>query len=260
VLCFHGSPGARYEHHPDESIARSLCARVIVPDRPGYGLSDFLPGRRLLDWPEDVAQLADALRLGSFALVGYSGGGPYAAACAFKLPERLTRVALVASPAPPARPGMLAGMEPLNRLTFALGRLPWPAQRPLYALGASYVRRDPLRAVRRIVPLLPPEDRAVLARPEVKQVFVEAAAEAFRQGGRGAAWDDRLCARPWGFALDALTTATSLWQGERDSMVTPAMGRYLARTIPNCRANFLPDAGHLVFYTHWERILSDVLA
>lgn len=43
-----------------------------------------------LDWPDDVADLADELELDRFVVLGGSGGGPFAAACAFRIPARLT--------------------------------------------------------------------------------------------------------------------------------------------------------------------------
>src|SRR5437868_4337089 len=89
VFFFHGSPGSRLQRHPDPSITSSFGARIITVDRPGYGRSDFQPGRRLLDWPADAAQLADALSIERFAAIGLSGGGPYLLACAYAMPERL---------------------------------------------------------------------------------------------------------------------------------------------------------------------------
>jgi pimeloyl-ACP methyl ester carboxylesterase len=85
VLLAHRTAGSRLERHPDDAIARSLGARLIVPDRPGYGLSTFQRGRTLLEWPEDVVALADALGIERFALLGLGGGGPYALACACRI-------------------------------------------------------------------------------------------------------------------------------------------------------------------------------
>ncbi len=76
VFLCHGTPGSRLDRHPDETIATSLGVRLIVPDRPGYGLSSFQTGRSLLDWPADLDQLADSLGIGRFAVVGVSGGDP----------------------------------------------------------------------------------------------------------------------------------------------------------------------------------------
>ena len=86
VLFFHGFGTSRVICPPDDALARSVGARLIAVDRPGIGLSDPLPGRRLLDWPADVAQLANQLQLDRFAI----GVGPVAV----RTPPR------VASPSP----------------------------------------------------------------------------------------------------------------------------------------------------------------
>jgi pimeloyl-ACP methyl ester carboxylesterase len=67
--------------HLGEDAPRAAGVRLVLVDRPGYGRSDHQPGRTLLDWPADVAELADALAIERFAVFGMSGGGPYAAAC-----------------------------------------------------------------------------------------------------------------------------------------------------------------------------------
>src|SRR5690625_7374350 len=82
VLLFHGSPGSRVQHHPDPELARQAGVRLITADRPGYGLSDAAPGRSLRDWAGDTAQLADALGLDRCSIIGISGAGVFALACA----------------------------------------------------------------------------------------------------------------------------------------------------------------------------------
>src|SRR5262245_6028460 len=79
VFYFHGWPGSRLE----AGFFEIPGVQMIGVDRPGYGLSDPHPKRKLADWPNDVAALADHLGFGKFAIVGMSGGGPYAAACAY---------------------------------------------------------------------------------------------------------------------------------------------------------------------------------
>ncbi|WP_404828537.1 alpha/beta fold hydrolase [Streptomyces canus] len=46
-------------------------------DRPGYGDSDRLPGRRGADAARDVAEPAGALGLGRFSVLGHSSGAPH---------------------------------------------------------------------------------------------------------------------------------------------------------------------------------------
>jgi len=90
LFYFHGHPGARLEARFLAEQAAQTGIRLIGVDRPGMGQSSFQTGRRLLDWPDDVAELADSLQLDRFAVVGFSGGGPYALACAYKISHRLT--------------------------------------------------------------------------------------------------------------------------------------------------------------------------
>jgi len=83
VLYFHGWPGSRLDFAANDAIAASAGVRVIAVDRPGMRGSDFQRSRRVLDWPADVASLADALGLDRFAVLGFSFGGPYARACGY---------------------------------------------------------------------------------------------------------------------------------------------------------------------------------
>ncbi len=94
----------------------------------------------------------------------------------------------------------------------------------------------------------------------MQRIFVENFAEAFRQGTVGPAWEGWLLSRPWGFRLERVAVPVYLWQGEADVAVTPVMGRYMAHKVPNCRARFLPDEGHLVLITHWREILEELIS
>ena len=82
VFYFHGWPGSRCEPRLLHSVCAELQLRLVAPDRPGLGLSDFQRGRKLLDWPKDVCELADRFGVFRFTVLGVSGGGPYALACA----------------------------------------------------------------------------------------------------------------------------------------------------------------------------------
>ena len=100
VLFFHGSPGSSYIHSDMAGIAAQRGIRLIAVDRPGYGLSGSQPGRTMLAWPDDIAVLADVLGLQRFAIIGFSGGSPYTLACAYRLPNRVTKIALAGAFAP----------------------------------------------------------------------------------------------------------------------------------------------------------------
>jgi pimeloyl-ACP methyl ester carboxylesterase len=256
LFYFHGWPGSLVEGRLADQSAKARRVRLIALDRPGMGLSDFQARRTLIDWPADVVQAATALGVDRFAVLGISGGGPYAAACAWKLPERLIGVGIVSSLAPLDVPGATAGMGRLNRASFKLaGHLP-VLRRLLMARVAVSVPRRPDRVLER--GLGTAVDRQYLQRPEVRDVLVEALSEAFRRGSRGPAWELGLYARPWGFRVEDIRTRVHLWHGEQDANAPVTMGRYLARAIPECQATFFPAEGHLHFIDRLSEILAAV--
>jgi pimeloyl-ACP methyl ester carboxylesterase len=260
LLFFHGMPGSRLSAQIGDAAAKKLGVRTVAPDRPGYGLSDFKPGRTFLDWPDDVVELADALDIERFPVGGVSGGGPYAAACAFKIPERLTAAGIISGVGPFDVPDATQGMSRQNRLLFGVARrLPWVTNVPMWlmALGA---RRFADRFMSIMTRSLPEPDRAVLSRPDIRAAFVQDATEAFRSGGRGAAWEAVMYARPWGFRLEEIAMEVHLWQGELDVNVPPPMGRYQAGAIPNCKAAFYPEEAHLLLIDHMEEILGALVS
>ena len=260
VFYFHGFPGSRLEARLADQVAARLGVRLIALDRPGFGLSDFKPRRTIFEWPDDVIKIADALGISRFATIGVSGGGPYAAACALRIPQRLTAVAIVCGLGPLDSPDRTDRMIRENRLIFFLARrLPWVARTSLWR-AAYLVQRNPEGMLGCMIDALPDPDKTVLTRPEVKTTIKENVVEAFRSGSRGAACELLLFTRPWGFLLKDIATRVDLWHGEQDESVPPTMGRYQARTIPNCRAIFYPGEGHFsLAINHMEEILSSLL-
>jgi pimeloyl-ACP methyl ester carboxylesterase len=255
LFFFHGMPGSRLEGELAATSAKKLGVRVIATDRPGYGLSDFQPRRTFLDWPPDVVALADALAIDRFAVAGVSGGGPYVAACALKIPERLTAAGIIAGVSRFDVPDATVGMSRQNRFLFGLARrIPWLARPPMALMGFA-ARHFTDRFMSTMVRSLPAPDQAALADPQMQAIFKKDSVEAFRSGSRGAAWELVMYARPWGFRLEEITMPVYLWQGELDKNVPPSMGRYQAHAIPNCRATFYPGEGHIsLVVNHVEEI------
>jgi pimeloyl-ACP methyl ester carboxylesterase len=254
VICFHGWPGARVEARLGDDAARDRGVRLIAIDRPGMGLSAFQPARAFVDWPDDVVEVAASLGLDRFAVLGISGGGPYAAACAWKLADRLTSAGIVSSLAPFDVPGATAGMGRRNRLAFRLVQNLGVLRRILMARVARSVSREPERILEKGVTAA--VDRQYLDRPVVRKILAESLSEAFRAGSRGPAWEMGLYTRPWGFRLDEIRAPVHLWHGEQDVNAPISMGRYLASTIPGCRATFYPGEAHLHFVDRLREILA----
>ena len=260
VLLFHGLPGSRLTRHPDGEIARRLGVRLLTFDRPGIGLSTPLPGRRFVDWPRDVGELADAEGLERFAVVGWSGGAPYALATAHELPDRVTRVGLVAPLAPLAGTPFAGELSPAMRRRARIARtLPWLVWLTVVAETRAFAR-NPERALRRAFARAPAADRAVLDDPALRGMLLDSRREAYRQGPTRLLDDALLYLRPWGFDPADVRVPVRLWHGEEDVTLAPAMGRYLASVLPSCEAEYVAGEGHMICVTRWEQILAATAA
>ncbi len=262
VLHLHGLLSSRLEGCAKgvSDTAAQVHARLITPDRPGMGLSDFKPGRTILDWPDDVVELADALQLDRFAIVGVSGGGPYAAACALKIPQRLTAVGIVSGLGPLQVPHATEGMYNRERWLFTIARPAPRLGRLLLAWMSRDIQRDSLSVVSQIWGQLAEPDRETVAHPDVRDMLCGMAKEAFRSGASGPAWDVALVARPWGFSLRDIPMEVNLWQGGRDCLVPPSMGRYQAHALLKCCFQFYPEEGHVsLVVNHCGEILDTLV-
>jgi len=261
VIYCHGSPGSRLDLANMEETLNQAGVRLIALDRPGIGLSDFKPGYQLLDWPDDVIELADELDLDKFGVLGLSGGGPFCAACSYKIPERLTKASLVSGIGLIDEPGATEGMGQTNKRIFSLARRANWLIRLQYALMARGLKSDPDRVLKQMKTAFPEPDRVLLEQhPEEAQSLLDSMSEALRAGTKGIAHEWSLYVRPWGFNLEDISIEVDLWHGEADTNVPVSMGQQMAQAIPNSTTHFLPNEGHVsLFVNHLEEILSELV-
>ena len=244
VFYCHGFPGSRLEVLFADDIANGLSIRLIGVDRPGYGLSDPQPLRSFTSWAADIVELADFLKIPRFHILGVSGGGPYAATCAYMLPFRLLSVGIVCGLAPISSHGILHGMNLINRFGLLLSaRLPSLIKAILIPVSIL-IRHHPNIAWSFVAYRAKQPDRSFLMRRNIHQVMCMTFREAMRSGIEGASSDLRLYTTDWGFRLDDIRVPVDLWHGEFDHIVPIAMGRWMAASIPGCHASFSAVHGH----------------
>ena len=259
VFFFHGWIGSRLDFRPNDAIASSIGARVIAIDRPGCGLSDFKSGRTILDWPYDVAELADGLGIDQFAVSGHSFGGPYVAACAYKIPDRLTAAGIVAGIGPLNRPGATKGLPTPPRLgLWAAGHAPLFFMK-LYVWQMAWLTRHPKILWKGLSSQLPKAEVEMFSRPEFDGLL-DGMSEMLRSGNRGAIWDAKVFTSPWQFQVEDIRMKVHLWYGEADRNVPLQMGEYYKRAIPECDATFYPGEGHFIMYSRAEEILKTLIS
>lgn len=256
LFLFHGNPGSRLCWGEWPGLESVAGARLIAPDRPGYGRTDF-HSSALESWPADIRALADHLRIDQFAVFGPSGGAPYALACAWKLPDRLTAVGVFGAVGPNAPRAVVGALGSL-KLLWRIARPLQPLVRLQMRLMARVARRDPERLARSMRNLeLREEDRPVLDRPEILRVFKVDFPEAYRQNGIGSAYDATIPAN-WPIPLGEVRMPVRLWHAERDPLVGN-MTVYLAEHLPNAELRRLPGVGHLWILDHLPDVLESLL-
>ncbi|MBI9046936.1 MAG: alpha/beta hydrolase [Anaerolineaceae bacterium] len=257
VMVFPGAPSSRILPLRKDQAAE-LGVRLIVVERPGFGLSDFKKGRRLLDWPKDVASFADELGLEEFAVVGISAGGPYAAVCASKLPQRIKRVAIIGGVGPMDHEEFADEMPRIRKAGIKIARkVPWM----LTVLLSLFFnpQLNPEAFYERILSGNSALDQAKLRNPEMKSVLIRNYQEATREGMQGFANEAVILSDHWGFDLKDIQIPVDVWHGEKDENVSLSAARHLVQNIPDCTAHFLPEQGHWLHLEYWREILTALI-
>lgn len=260
VFLLHGTPGSRLSARPDDTELQRLGVRLVTYDRPGYGLSDPHPGRSVADAADDVRAIADALDLDTFAVLGRSGGGPHALACAALLPDRVTRVASLVGLAPYDAAGLdwMRGMVEMNRQQYSAAiRGARQLAQMLYPQVVA-MRSNPEHLVRRLEAQAPPEDVATLSDPGYRSELARSMHEAIDRSLDGWAADSLAFTRPWGFDPSWIRTPTLLWHGTRDVFSPVAHARWLANRIKGA-VLLLSDRGSHLCAAHAQQEALDWL-
>ncbi len=235
VFWLHGSPNIGSPPEPLFAAAEANGLHWVSYDRPGYGGSSPHDGRTIASAAADVAAIADALGIGRFAVLGHSGGGPHALACAALLPEHVIAAVSVSAPAPFDADGLdwfaerSPGIAAENRAA-AGGRATleahWAEAEP-EDMGAFFTEAD------------------MAALDGRWSWLADVASQAIEQGNEGFLEDTLAGAKSWGFRPEAIRVPILIMHGAKDKMVPCAHGKWLAACCPAAESRIVPDAGHI---------------
>jgi pimeloyl-ACP methyl ester carboxylesterase len=260
-LVFHcGTPNAPAEF-PSlfDAVARQGW-QLVAHARPGYAGSTRHEGRSVADVAADVAAILDHIGQTEFAVLGWSGGGPHALACAALLPDRCRAAASLAGVAPYDAAGLdfLAGMGPENVEEFGAAASSHDELRAFLDRFAAGVRDvTPDQVADQLGGLIDHVDRGALT-GDLAESLARMLRRAVSTGVDGWFDDDIAFVTPWGFDLEQITVPVAIWQGAHDKMVPFAHGQWLAQHIPNARVHLYDDEGHLSLVNQLPRILDDL--
>lgn len=245
LVLIHGASGSGRDMTFDLVGRLSDRYRVIVPDRPGFGYSDALPGGGTLAQQADLlADLAVELGADRPLVVGHSYGGSVALAWAVQ------------------RPRNIAGL-----VTLAAASHPWQGDLPLfYRVTSSALGRAvavpaiaalvPANTVNGMVegvfaPQSEPEGYAAHFGPLMSASRKTLAANAQQR----ATLKDELAAMAPGYP--ALSLPVEVLHGDADTTVgLDIHSRPLSREVPGARLTVLPGVGHMPHHADPEAVVA----
>lgn len=266
LIWFHGLPGSRLDVADREPMLQKLNVRVFGVDRPGYGLSTYQANRKLLDWPGDVRQLARHLGLKQFHVMGGSGGGPYALACAKVLPKDMLLGAGIIAGAGPPESGA-EGMSMLGKMYYSVSA--WPSVIAItrkvldWYVVPNAQHADPQvwrNECAKVIAKLSEKDRATFDDKLALDTMIETLRESFRQGSGRFAEDTRILGSTWSFKLeDVDCNMIKLYYGTQDINTPVSQARYMAKHVGNAILKEFPGETHFSIVKYDEEILRNFM-
>ncbi len=253
LLYFHGGVSSRLDIEFANSHCQENNIRLIAPDRPGIGISSPQPKRSLLDWTSDVEHLLNHLNIESLPLLGWSLAGPYVWACAYKLPQRFTKISTVGGASPILPP---VKVEQLGLLADRMLLSCPPALESVLAASLDASGKLPAPTMKWILENeLSDNDKAIVQELSLAEA-TDFIFESTRQGGMGVVDDYRAVAQDWGFDLGEIRGDVTLWHGEEDRLLPILMTQYLKDHIPHATVNIVPKRGHFLLHRMLDEVLS----
>jgi pimeloyl-ACP methyl ester carboxylesterase len=261
LIFFHGWPGSSVQGIFLHQAGLEKGLRVISMDRPGLSESSRIPERNFLHIPPQLEELAEALKLGSCDVLGMSGGGPYALACAWALPHRVQRAVVCCGAPPLDSPEARRRFSPIYRALLGLhDRAPSVLKSMLLPLSLAGRIRPPWPVMRLAASFMKPRDRLFLSDRARFDQFYPSLRNAMRSGHRAIYEDGRCYAEPWPFDVSEIRVPVRIWHGSQDTNFHYSLAEKLASRIPGA-AFFLREEGHYslpAFCT--QEIIDDLLA
>jgi pimeloyl-ACP methyl ester carboxylesterase len=264
LLFIHGYPTSRLETLGIDDIAQRHKIRIITPDRNGYGLTTFDSKRKILDWPDDVQALAQHLGLSRFAVLGGSGGSPYALVCAYRLPPEMLSSVGIMGGAGPWEAGAHHMSLPYRLSAFMAHH--WPSGYGgvlslfLWILKKALSSPSGIQQIDKVLAKQIGDRGSGKSAGHLRETMARQIFEAFRQGTGPAVHDAQLLTSSWGIKSEDVTyNKIKIWHGTKDVNAPVQMVRYMAERLPHCELKEFPEATHFTLQRYLDQILSEMI-
>ena len=258
IFWLHGTPGARRQIPMEARVyAEQQHIRLIGVDRPGIGSSTQHSYDTVVAFAEDLRTIADTLGIDKMVVVGLSGGGPYTLGCAAAMPDRVVSAGVIGGVAPTVGSDAITGGL-MGNLGTRVAPLLQVAGTPI-GLAASAI----IRLIRPVASpaadlygrVSPEADRKLLARPEIKAMFLDDILNGSRKQMAAPFSDVVVFARDWGFRLADIKVPVRWWHGDADHIVPYAHGQHVVSRLADAELYPMPGESHLAGLGRAEEIL-----
>ncbi len=260
LLYFHGLPGSRLEASPHHHMAKEAGIHLIAIDRPGIGLSTYQPNRTIMDWPATVREFAETLDIDKFNLIAYSGGAPYALACAAAIPELLDKIVIccgvpshdwyrkIESPR-----GVARHIRKILSLPHAIRSKTLHIMKWYFLITGGKVNRS--MALRLFSP---PDAETVLDEKHSEEISMNIR-ESMRGSVKGTDKEIELLINPWGFDPRKITVPISVWYAGNDWLIPSEIMEELIGKLPGVKKHYYKDEGHFSLrLKHFGKIIEEL--
>lgn len=258
VFWLHGTPGARRQIPMEARVfAERSAIRLIGVDRPGIGSSTPHQYRCVLSFADDLRIIADTLGIDKMVVVGLSGGGPYTLGTAAAMSDRVVAAGVIGGVAPTVGPDAIAGGL-MGNVGSRVAPLLQVAGTPIGVAASALIRliRPVASPAADLYGRVSPEaDRLLLARPEVKAMFLDDILHGSRRQMAAPFADIVGFARDWGFRLEDIKVPVRWWHGDADHIVPYAHGQHVVSKLADAEFYPMPGESHLAGLGRAEEIL-----
>ena len=260
IFALHGLPGSRIWFKDDDEVSKSLGIHLITVDRPGFGISDQQKKRTILDFSDDIQELANSLGFNKYSVLGISGGGAYAAALAYRYPDSMQKCGLISSVSPFENGKPPKDMASENKVVFTLSkRFPW-LMKFLLNQQKMMIEKQPDRYIESIMTNtkhLCEADKIIMEKKENAEFILTHTKEAFKNGVQGTVSEAKLFTRNWGFNAKDIKIPIEIWHGTEDTLSPISSIKKFANEAQNSKNNFIEGRGH--FLTEYPEIWKNIL-
>lgn len=256
VIFMHTAPASRQQMHSDTELSTKLGIRLIVPDRPGFGLSTPKPDRKILDWCDDIKQLLKHTGINEFGVIGYGSGTPYALAVAATYPDAVKHISILSAVLPDYSLRDLRGLDIIPRMIYITARNIPSVLVQMVKQSAKFIKKDMNKYIVVMKNYQSELDQQLLSDPAVMLNLKIVLLDATSLNGRHYAQDILLQVRNWEFDLAKIETPVRIWHGEHNNQNPIKFAINLSQLLPKCELIRLRDAGHFLIYSkYWKQAL-----